>query len=686
MAGVAFELPEPLITPVHQLRRTYAGVQHLKQTGRFKEYMQDFVDQKNRPFIAWDGEGWTDTNGEHRYMLLQNSYGENISAPQLSTDECLDFMLQAAVDHPKHIHIIFGGGYDVTHILRDMPEEKRLELKENGTCRYFAKRNGRIVNRYTMQYIPHKWFMVTGWSWELKRNVSFKIFDVMTFFQSSFMNALSSRGIEVPEVIKTGKANRANFTYLDLDEISVYCQQELELLVLLADRLRSEFQEAGVYVTSFHGPGAVASAVFKEKKVKEHMQRPPLHIERAAQHAYFGGRFEQFKAGHYEGKVYLYDINSAYPDKIRNLPSLAGASWEYTTVFDNSPGLWWCSHDGTTASGIQPQPTPWRGKGGIVGFPEQNAGVWLWHFEAVHASTVHHGWKLITANDSKPFAFVSEMYNKRLEWKELEKGGERALKLALNSLYGKMAQRVGGSDKNGGVPPWHQIEWAGMVTSATRAQIWEAVSQAPDSIIAIETDSVASTIPLDLDIGTGLGQWGVKEYDWMTYVQSGIYFTSNGTSGEKVKSRGIDVTQLHHSHVLEYMRGDRTELLVTTRQFIGLTNPATWNYGQWQDGTKEVKIAGAKRIHMKANCEACFNDLPMDEYMHDLTANPVYGYTESIKHPLPWLDSETLNDPEMQKFDSEAVSAWETSERHTPDTSTGLPTAMMNGIEVPIPF
>jgi hypothetical protein len=703
MAGVAFELPEPLITPVHKLRRTYEGVQHLKQTGRFKEYMQDFVDSKNRPFIAWDGEGWTDTNGEHRYMLLQNSYGENISAPQLSTDECLDFMLRAAVDHPKHIHIIFGGGYDVTHILRDMPEERRLELKETGSTRYFAKRNGRIVNRYTMQYIPHKWFMVTGWSWELKRNVSFKIFDVMTFFQSSFMNALDSRGIEVPEVIKTGKANRPNFTYLDLDEISAYCQQELEMLVQLANQLRSEFQEAGVYVTSFHGPGAVASSVFKEKKVKEHMQRPPLHIEQAAQRAYFGGRFEQFKAGHYEGKVYVYDINSAYPDKIRNLPSMAGSSWEYTTVFDSSPGLWFCSHDGTDASGIAPQPTPWRGKGGVVGFPEQNTGVWLWHFEAVHASTVHHGWKLITATDAKPFDFVEKMYCQRQAWKQLGLGAERALKLALNSLYGKMAQRVGGNEKNGGVPPWHQIEWAGMVTSATRAQIWEAVSQAPESIIAIETDSVASTVPLNLDIGSGLGQWEVKIYDWITYVQSGIYFTpdyyhdengkrhgATGKSGEKVKSRGIDVTQLHHSHVLDYMRGDRTELLVTTRQFIGLTNPATWNYGQWQDSTKEVKIAGAKRVHMKANCEACLMGLPMDKFAHDLTANPIYGYTESIKHPLPWLDSETLDDPEMRKLESEAVSAWETSERHIPqghDTSTdNLPTALMNGVQVPIPF
>jgi hypothetical protein len=681
MGGIAFELPEPLITPVHQLRRTFQGIQHLKQTGRFKEYMQDFVDGKNRPFIAWDGEGWTDTDGEHRYMLLQNSYGESISAPQLSTEECLDFLLATAVKYPKHIHVIFGGGYDATHILRDLPLEKRQQLREDGAIHYYSRdAKGIVTNRYTIQYIPHKWLLITGRNWAMKKNVTMKIFDVMTFFQSSFMKALDSRQIEVPEIIVSGKANRQNFTYHDLEEISEYCQMELELLVVLCNTLRMEFQEAGVYVTQYHGPGAVASAVFKEHGIKDHMQRPPLHIERAAQHASFCGRFEQFKAGHHEGKVYLYDINSAYPDKIRNLPSLAGSRWERTPDYDGSLGLWFCSFDNPWGdSDISPFPAPWRGKGGVVGFPEHNKGVWLWHHEAKYATEVHYGYKLILADESKPFAFVGEMYNKRQEWKALGKGGERALKLALNSLYGKMAQRIGGNENNGGIPPWHQLEWAGMVTSATRAQMWEALSQSPENIIAVETDSVASTVPLDLDIGTDLGQWGLVEYDWITYVQSGIYFTSDDTHGEKAKSRGIDVTQLHHSDVLEYMRGDRSELLVSTRQFIGITNPADWNYGQWQDSTKQVKIAGAKRIHMPVRCAACALELPMDEVMHDLTANPLYGAVESIKHPLPWLDAKaSMYDPEMVQIQTNAIADYETSRRHIP--------APMDGDLSEIPF
>lgn len=666
--GEMFELPPATITPVHKLRRTAIGIQHLQQTGRFKDYMRDYVSGKNQPFLAWDGEGWTDNDAEHRYMLLQNSYGERIAAPQISSDDALRFMLESAIKHPKHIHVVFGGGYDTTHILRDMPLAKRQELRVVGSVLYYSRNDNGFTNRYVIEYIPHKWLKITGKHPVTGKNVTFKIYDVMTFFQSSFMKALESRNIEVPEVIAVGKASRAFFTWNDLEEVSAYCQMELECLVMLCNTLRAEFQEAGIYVTQFHGPGAVASTILKANKIKDHMQRPPIEIERVLQRAYFGGRFEQFKAGHYDGKVYLYDINSAYPDKIRNLPSLRNSRWEYSTVYDGSPGVWFCSSDGDDVSDIVPYPLPWRGKGGVVGFPANHAGVWLWHHEARFATTVHYGYKLIINDHSKPFQFVNEMYVTRAKWKLEERGGERALKLGMNSLYGKMAQRQGNKDYNDGVPPWHQLEWAGMITSATRAQLWEAISQSPENIISVETDSVMSTVPLNLDIGDGLGQWGVKEYDWVTYVQSGIYFTNDGVK-TKTKSRGVDVRQLHHDDILELMRGDRKELLVSTRQFIGLSNPATWNYGQWQDGVKEVKIAGAKRVHIPARCSACADGLPMDKHLHTLTANPLYGHTESIKHPLPWLDStvETVSyDPELDtmKVETDAVESWE-SGRHS---------------------
>jgi hypothetical protein len=667
MDSVAFELPEPAISSVHTLRRSFEGIHYLQESGKFKPYMQEWVNSKNRPFMSWDGEGWTDTDGEHRYYLLQCSNGANISAPRLNSIECLEFILGIAADNPKVIHVGYGFGYDTAHILRDMPQELREKLKETGAVSWFVQPSEfGPKNQYKFEYIPHKWFTITGYNWNLRKNVTLKIYDVMTFFQSSFIAALQSRNIPVPEEITSGKAGRADFKYSDLDEVRHYCQLELEATIVLMNRLRGEFQEANLAVTKWHGPGAVADVIFKANRINKHMREPELHIERAAQMAYFGGRFEQFKAGHYSGKVYLYDINSAYPHKIRDLPSLDGAYWERVERFlPGEFGVYLCSYDSNGMAGTAPHPTPWRGKGGVVGFPAINSNVWLWHPEAQFATQVHYGFVLRKASDAKPFAFVQQMYDIRRQWKKEGKGGERAYKLALNSLYGKMAQRVGGSEKHSGRPPWHQLEWAGAVTSAVRAQIWEAVAQAPDQIIAVETDSVASMVPLDLPISEELGDWEVKEYDWMTYVQSGIYFASNGKTGDKARTRGIDVKQLSHDDILRFMDGKHDgPLLVKTRQFNGLTSVNKWNYGNWQDGVKEVKIAGEKRIHATGNCASCDAGLSMATHMHNLTANPAYGIADSYRHPLPWLDNEYVPDYDLTKVSTEAIADWETSTRH----------------------
>lgn len=670
MAGQAFTLGTALPGPIHKLRYTRAGIAYLQQTGGFRDYMQDLLDAKKKPFLAWDGEGWSDHIGEHRYMLLQNSLGGYINAPQLDTAACLEFMLSTAAKHPGYIHVIYGGGYDATHILRDLPLELRVQLKDNNPVVYSVPQTATTMrNRYTIKYLPHKWLEISGYDWATRSNAKIKIFDVMTFFQTSFIKALQSRKIAVPDVITTGKATRADFTYDDIAEIRTYCQQELELLVTLCGTLRDEFDSAGITVTQFHGPGAVASSIYKQYGVRNHMQPPSLELEQAAQHAYFGGHFEQYKAGHYDGPTYLYDINSAYPYQIADLPSLVNSIWSPTDRFYGQPGVWLCSFDATEYGDyITPNPLPWRGPGGEVGFPSSNTAVWVWHHEAALATTVHHGLELHTANETKPFSFVPDMYATRRAMQAAGNGGERALKLALNSLYGKQAQRVGGSDKYGGRPPWHQIEWAGMATSGTRRQLWDAIQLAPpDTVIAVETDSIMTTAPLPLDIGTALGQWGETRFDWVTYVQSGIYFTSAETGvthGSKARTRGIDVTQLHHDEVLRFMDTDQTEpLLVKSRQFIGLGNPRNYLYGQWQDGVKEVRVGGQKRLHAKRSCRACAESAPMSQNLHDLIANPLYGIAPSAPHTLPWLNDEPVELEPDRVYVGEAIETYDVQRR-----------------------
>lgn len=107
------------------------------------------------------------------------------------------------------------------------------------------------------------------------------------------------------------------------------------------------------------------------------------------------------------------------------------------------------------------------------------------------------------------------------------------LKLALNSLYGKLAQRSGSG-------PYHDAAAAGLVTAMTRARLIEAIAYDPEAVVIAATDGVFSLRPLPLDIGDGLGQCGQsKPEDWpdLFIARSGVYWSPSHRK-KSVKSRG----------------------------------------------------------------------------------------------------------------------------------------------------
>lgn len=647
--------------------------------------MQDNVDTKNRPFLAWDGEG-QNVDMDHHYMLFGNSTGTRIHAPSLSSLECLELILKEGAANKGAIHVIFGGGYDTAMWCRDLPPELRVQLRDNNTVYWNVRAApGVTPNTFRINYLPHKWTQIHGYDWYSHKWVTVKIYDIMTYFQTSFIKALQSREIPVSDEIVTGKGARSDFRYEEIEEVWAYMQQEVEALVRLADTLRAETQDAGVYVTQWHGPATIAKALFKRNHIRDHMQAPTPAIERAAQYSYFGGHFEQYYAGHHPAPYYLYDIRSAYPAAIRNLPTLRGATWEWVDEFTGETGMWLCGYDDIQQDHYQPHPTPWRGTGGQVGFPAHNTEVWLWTPEAsIPGVQVRGGYVLrgpygLTDRERYPFRYIENLYLLRAEWKRLKRGGEKALKLGLNSSYGAMAQRIGADpDKNGGRPVWHQLEWAGLVTSTTRRQLWDAISQKPTSVVAVETDSIGTTEPLDLDIGDGLGQWEVKQYDWVTYIQNGIYFTSpsyideNGTrktdkedtGTTRSKTRGINAKELQHAEVLDYLASDQLDpLLVSYRRFHGLGSPSKYLYGQWDDGTKDVRVAGNKRIHTRGTCSVCAQGVSMADALHPLTAAPHYGHTPSTPHPLPWLTGAPVQEEDGMGYVGDAIEEYDVQRR-----------------------
>lgn len=659
-------------------------------------------------FIAWDGEGLAvdeprrlgpihyrnGPNGDRKgreilldytpesqpYVLLANSKLNHIATREgLNTRDCLDLILDTKRQHPKSIFVGFGFNYDVNQILRDLSPHCLWKLHDSNETRFGG---------YYLKWFPRKSFYVK----HRRSGRSAIIYDVFGFFQTSFLKVCEEYlGEDDPDLglIKEGKAGRSGFEWEQMDDfILPYNRMELNMLVRVMDIFREDLGSTSIYPGQWHGPGAVAGAALKKYGVKV-SRDIPKEVQDASQYAYAGGRFEQFRVGRYDSHVVEYDIHSAYPEAASKLPNLTEGTWHHVKSYEPGTfGVW--SVNRRSPNGSQdngPQPLFCRSEGGFISYPREVSG-WYWSPEAeLVAGDIQEGWVFRpddteqAASSSRPFEFVADLYDQRRILKSQGSSTQRAIKLILNSIYGKLAQTIGGKDKP---PAWHQLEWAGYITSYTRAKIYRAIMQNPGAIIAAETDAVFSTVPLDLDEGPELGQWERKEYDSITYIQSGFYYA---TQGDKVvvKYRGMDKDPatgqplgLPYPLVLDHLRtktGIKGQwhtppLHAYTTRFVGLglglRTDAVWR--SWEQEEKVVAIdqdpENGKRVHLPGACSQCQQGVSMYDSMHPLVIGGYEG--ESYARSLPWrqLDYEAdVEDVEWKEMNPDARDYFEDSER-----------------------
>lgn len=514
-------------------------------------------------FVGWDGEG-VKVNGVQQYVLLLSSEGDRAFDPNgLSTDHALETIYRSAERHRANYHVGFAFGYDVNMILRDVPRRKIGDLWAgeqitfNGWRMYYRNRKEFALKRTGAKFWAHIW-------------------DVFGFFQSSFVEALQSYKIASGDMIADMKARRSEFTLDDMAEVEPYCKQEVLLLREMMDVFHSYVETAELNLTRYDGAGAIAAALFRKHKVRQHKAESPDNIRRAARHSYFGGRIELARYGAVQAPIYEYDLRSAYPSSIIDLPCLACSEWvTRRSVVESDFAI---CHIRWKLSGDM-MPFPWRSPDGQIFFPTEGEGYYYTPeyfagLAALESGVVAGSIELISAHvldlkcSHKPFSWVRELYEIRREWKQQGIGAEKVLKLGLNSLYGKTAQRVGGRDK---APTWHQLEWAGYITSSTRARIYRASFPAikSNALVFFATDAIVSLIPLpDLDTTDILGNWEPHEFGGLLAVQSGVYWL--GPEFTKPKTRGFYKAEIDpHEIVRSWARGD-TELKTQITRFIGM--------------------------------------------------------------------------------------------------------------------
>lgn len=518
-----------------------------------------------KPFIAVDGEAYDHpSTGEHIYACLVSSTpADYTDLDGVSTAAALRFLSVLKAAHPNSVLVGFWFGYDVNMILRDLDWKQLERLWTHG---FTFWRGWRI------EWTPGKWFGARGPLGE-----SFRVYDVEGFFQGSFLKALDSWGVGEPKelaIIRRMKAARGTFRKRQVPAMVRYARLECVYLVEMMERLRGAFQQAGFQPVGWYGAGAAAAGLLRAQGVRRYItpdDQLPVDVRDVCERAYFGGRVELLLQGEHE-RVYSHDIASAYPAALASMPAATG---EYRPVrkprgpLDRN-GIYHVAWD--VDPRLPVMPFPHRTKRTIY-YPSNGNG-WYHAVEIEAARLIHPGIKvgrgyvLEPDTDTLPFDFVPRIFEERREAKRLGEAREKAYKLAMNSLYGKLAQREGFKDE---LPPYRCAYWAGRVTAWTRAQLLTKAAQHPSAIISFATDGILATHPLGGDNTGDLGSWEHEAWTDLLAVQPGVYFAKRD-GREIFKSRGWNAKEIEVQTLRDAWNvfGYRAELKVPATRFVGL--------------------------------------------------------------------------------------------------------------------
>lgn len=598
--------------------------------------------------VMWDGEGVRREDGSQDYVLLCNSKGLVLTTPtlgHLDTATVLDTLITHRGDE-NQLNVCFGGSYDATMILRSLSDMKKVQ-HENGswgpgesvirTIYYGNKERRKAVPFrlggyvYTVAYVHRKQLTVTrrgevkpdGTIKKYKKVETFTLWDIQGCYGGTFVNALKEfKIVKDASAIERMKNARHDFTIENLQEITEYCQEECKWGAQLYRTTLDYAVDLELEPVRHDGGGAYAAALLSKEGVSSHL--PPRdetvqdqNIINAVRTAFFGGRIELARIGIMEN-VREYDIHSAYPAQMVDLPDMLG-TWELLTN-DAPPSTKRRLYH--VKFNFFPDhlfyPLPYRSIMGEVTFPAVGEG-WYWDVEYEASVTwakrynddapeVVEVYEYTPKDENaKPFAFMQERYEQRQRAKAAKQAFQLVLKICMNSGYGKSAQQKGGKspDYSEGsklkLPPFFSQEWAGMITAGTRAELTKAACllSSPEKLVGFATDAIFTLedIPVKLT-DHDLGTWEDKTYEEGVFVQAGVRYTRQGEEWT-AKTRGFPARALPTpDRVIEAWKAKETSIFVEVDRFYSFSSAVLggdlWKKrGQWERVKREIDLTGA---------------------------------------------------------------------------------------------
>ena len=573
----------------------------LKITRQFRPDLKPYY---HDDLIAFDTETW-----QGKAILIADSKG-GYTYPK-SLGDCLLFLTrnkyQDIIGWFKNIN------YDVEAVLKWCDEKTIKEFAKTSEMSLTIHHDPTISQRtktdYFLKYIPGKMLKI------IANKRSFIFFDIGNFLKGSLNELaktyLGDEKINIEIDWKTVK-KRQMFTV----KMRKYCIHDAEITEGLAQVFLNACNGFGIFSKNYCSPASLATHYFMSK-----VDIPTLHSMtqgkklrgKLAYEAYKGGFISTFKKGRFD-RVFLYDINSAYPDGMTRLPDMTKGRFKFG-LGDIPPDAtmgWMQVIIETTKENFKPyypayfSPVPVYVKKLNKNFyfvGKVKTTITLLEYQALKndfniTPTMGIYW---IPTEEPVYLYrdiIQELYELKSQYKTGDKNYYALIKILLNGFYGKTIQKIPTAEtkefKTGNLfNPFH----ASYITASCRIRVYDFIKKhGALNLIAVMTDGVAYEKELkNQELSKDLGAWSLDMRGEGVFIGSGLYTIRDDITGKvKTATRGFKTTDKLDFFDMLYANRDKHAIemsqtvRLTYKEALRVKKFVDWNL--LKDGIKKINI------------------------------------------------------------------------------------------------
>lgn len=478
---------------------------------------------KREQFYAFDTETYEGT-----CKLIADSKDNFLMNPTF--ERAIKFLWQYA--SKNYYRCFWNIDFDISSILKLWNDIDKIDDLIHGKKIEFQD--------YTFYYIRPRMFQIT------RGNKTCYYVDLFNMYHMSlekasniYLNEHKKDNID-PEKLNT------DLDYWDNNrkDIIKYCKKDAYLTAQLGNFLMKKVLDSKLEMPKFFTSHAsLSKQYFRFNSKLPQLKWIPTNILDIAFQCYYGGRFEVLRRGSFK-KLYNYDINSAYPDVIRELPSLKYGNWVKVKKVSKKEKIGYYKVILDINKKII-SPFCIRTKNLVI-FPNGIFHVWITWYEAdlLRDSIIklHYGYEYRPTNrEYYPFRnAIDYLYKFKTYYKDKEEVFYWLYKLTMNALYGCFVERhLKTIDEDTKVITsgiLFNSVYGSIITAKTR---WKLIKDLQKKdykhIVGFHTDSIISTKPLNyLKCSDQIGDWNLEKQDSGVVLMSGIY-----QIGDIAKRRGF---------------------------------------------------------------------------------------------------------------------------------------------------